>query len=214
MGGYVRRLKIVGVIKDFHFKSIHHKSEPLALGWYGPEATAVIRISSSDLPSTLKSIEREYREVYGSKPFVYEFLDEAYDQQYKNDERLGKVIGYFSILAIIIACMGLFALSTFMVSRRTKEIGIRKSMGASVLSIYRMLSWDYIKWVLLALLIAIPIAGYLMHQWLNTFAYHTTLSIDIFLIAAFTTIIIALLTVTGQTIRSASANPVKALRYE
>jgi putative ABC transport system permease protein len=110
--------------------------------------------------------------------------------------------------------MGLFALSTFMVSRRTKEIGIRKSMGASELSIYRMLSWDYLKWILLALIIAIPIAGYLMYQWLNTFAYHTNLSIDIFIIAAVITIFIALLTVTGQTIRSARANPVKALRYE
>ena len=214
MGGDIRRWKIIGVVKDFHFKSIHHKIEPLAMGWTRPEPTAVIRISSSDIPSTLKSIEREYREIYGSKPFAYEFLDEAYDQQYKNDERLGKVIGYFSILAIIIACLGLFALSTFMVSRRTKEIGIRKSMGASVLSIYRMLSWDYIKWVLIAILIALPVSGYIMHQWLNTFAYHTPLSIDVFIFGAMISIIIAIATITRQTLKSAFANPVDALRYE
>ena len=212
--GRVRRHNIIGIVKDFHFKSIHHKIEPLVMGWYGPEHTAAIRISSYDIPSALKSIEKEYRYVYGSKPFAYQFLDESYDQQYKNDERLASAISYFTILAIIIACLGLFALSSFLVSRRSKEIGIRKSMGASVLSIYRMLSWDYIKWVLMAILIALPISAYIMHQWLNTFAYHTPLSIDVFIFGAMIAIVIAIATITGQTLKTALANPVNALRYE
>jgi putative ABC transport system permease protein len=214
MGGDVRRWKIIGVVKDFHYKSIHHKIEPLAMGWTRPEPTAIIRISSSDILSTLKAIETEYRQVYGSKPFSYEFLDEAYDQQYKNDERLASIINYFSILAIIIACLGLFALSSFMITRRTKEIGIRKAMGASVQTVLLMLSKEYIKWIIIAAIIACPIAWYVMDKWLEGFAYHINIGMDIFLLAIAQALAIALATVAWQSIKSALTNPVKALRYE
>jgi putative ABC transport system permease protein len=210
----MRPLKIIGIIRDFHFKSLHHKIEPLCMGWVIPMHTANIKISSSNIPATLKIIEVEWKKVYGSKPFVYNFLDESFDRQYKSDERLATVIEYFTWLAIIIACMGLFGLSSFMIIRRTKEIGIRKTMGATIKTIYIMLSWDFLKWILLAAIIACPIAWYLMNKWLQGFAYHIKLGSDIFIMAALIAFVIALLTVTWQSLKSARANPVEALRYE
>jgi putative ABC transport system permease protein len=135
-------------------------------------------------------------------------------RQYKSDEQFAIVIGFFTSLALIIACLGLFALSSFMVSRRTKEIGVRKTMGASVGTIYSMLSWDFLKWILMAIAVACPLAWYLMRMWLDTFAYHITLGIDVFVLAALLAIAIALLTVTGQSLKVARANPIDSLRYE
>jgi putative ABC transport system permease protein len=142
------------------------------------------------------------------------FLDETFDHQYKSDEQLATVITWFTGLAAIIACLGLFALSSFMITRRTKEIGIRKSMGASTRSIYTMLSWDFLKWIVVAVIIACPIAWYFMQLWLNKFAYHITLGTDIFIVAALFAIGVALLTVTWQSLKAATANPIKSLRYE
>ena len=212
--GRMWRIEIIGVVRDFHLRSLHHKIEPLFLFWTDPWSLASIRINSYDIPATVKLIEKEWKNVYGQEPFRYQFLDETFDLQYKNDEQLATVIGYFTGLAVIIACLGLFALSSFMISRRTKEIGIRKSMGAPTGTIYFMLSWEFLKWILVAVVIACPVAWYLMHQWLETFAYHITLGIDIFVIAAALAISIALLTVTWQSLKAAYANPVKALRYE
>jgi putative ABC transport system permease protein len=212
--GRERRLEIIGIVKDFHYRSIHHEIEPFFMIWTVPFLFANIKISTSNIPAVVKTIEKEFKEVYGSAPFDYQFLDEQYDQQYKSDERTVKIIGYFTILAILIACMGLFALSTFMVSRRTKEIGIHKSLGASIKIIYIMLSWDFLKWILLAAVIACPIGWFLMSRWLESFAYHIDLTLDIFIIATLIAISIALLTITWQAIKTARANPVEALRYE
>ncbi|MEX2234306.1 MAG: ABC transporter permease [Cyclobacteriaceae bacterium] len=212
--GPVYPFEVIGIVKDFHFRSFHHKVSPLILLWISPLHFVNIKISSSNIPSTLKLIEKEWKNVYGQKLFQYEFLDQTFHRQYKNDENLATVIGYFTGLAVIVACLGLFALSSFMVTRRTKEIGIRKSMGASTEAIYSMLSWDFIKWVLLAVIIATPIAWYLIHLWLRGFAYHIKIAPDIFVIATLLVLGIALLTVTWQSLRAANANPVKALRYE
>jgi putative ABC transport system permease protein len=208
------QFEIIGIVRDFHFKSFHHEIEPLSIIWGPPMHTANIKISTKDIPGTLQIIEREWKNVYGNKPFVYQFLDETFYRQYKSDEQLATVIGYFTGIAILIACMGLFALSSFMVARRTKEIGIRKTMGATIKTIYIMLSWDFLKWILLAAVIACPIAWYLMNQWLQTFAYHIELGPDIFIIAALIAVGIALLTITWQSLKTARANPVEALRYE
>jgi putative ABC transport system permease protein len=212
--GPVYPFEVIGIVKDFHFRSFHHKVSPLILLWMSPLHFANIKINSSNIPNTLKLIEKEWKNVYGQKVFQYEFLDQTFHRQYQNDENLAAVIGYFTGLAVIIACLGLFALSSFMVTRRSKEIGIRKSMGASIGTIFSMLSWDFIKWVLLAVTIASPIAWYLIHLWLRAFAYHIKIAADIFLIAAILGIGIALLTVTWQSLRAANANPVKVLRYE
>jgi putative ABC transport system permease protein len=207
-------LEIIGVVNDFHLHSLHDKIEPLILMRVDHGAHASIKVASTDIPGTLKSIEAEWKKVFGLRPFVYQFLDETFDRQYKSDEQLATVIGYFTGLAVIIACLGLFALSSFMVSRRTKEIGIRKSMGASVGTIYSMLSWDFLRWILVAVLIASPVAWYLMRLWLETFAYHITLEADIFIIAALLAVAIALLTITAQALKAANVNPVESLRYE
>ena len=125
------QIEIIGVVKNFHFLSVHHKIEPMCFAWFGPEANINIKISPNNIPETIKFIEKVWKDTYGAKPFQYSFLDDLFDQQYKSDEQGAKIIGYFTILAIIIACMGLFALSSFMAVRRTKEIGIRKILGAS-----------------------------------------------------------------------------------
>lgn len=209
-----RQGEIIGIVKDFHFRSLHDKIEPLRFMWTNPMSFTSIKFSSSNIPGTLKNIEKEWKSVWGSAPFSYEFLDEIFDRQYKSDEQLATIIGYFTGLAVIVACLGLFALSSFMVSRRTKEIGIRKTLGASVKKIYVMLSWDFIKWVLLSACFACPLAWYLMNQWLQDFAYHIKLGADMFVIAAILAILIALITVTWQSLKTARANPVEALRYE
>lgn len=155
-----------------------------------------------------------WKQVYGSTPFSYNFVDETFDEQYKSDEQAAKIIGYFTILAIIIACMGLFALSSFMAARRTKEIGIRKAMGATSQGIFLLLSKEFLKWVLIAVIIASPVAWIVMNKWLEGFAYRINLEVDIFILAAVIAIAIALLTVTWQSLKTALANPVEALRYE
>ena len=210
-----RYLKIIGVIRDFHVTSLHHKIEPLVLLNFGSSNyLACVKISSSNIGRTIEAIQQEYKNVWGDHRFEYTFLDDRFDRQYKSDEQLAEVIGYFTGIAIIIACLGLFALSSFMVSRRVKEIGVRKVLGASVSTIYSMLSWDFLKWILVAIVVASPVAWFLMKMWLSTFAYHIELGIDIFVMAALIAIGIALLTVTGQTLRVARANPVDSLKYE
>ena len=175
---------------------------------------ANIKVKPSDIPATINGVEKIWKKIYGDQFFTYTFLDETFDRQYKSDEQLATIIAWFTGLALIIACLGLFALSSFMITRRTKEIGIRKSMGASVRSIYTMLSWDFLKWIVVAVVIACPVAWYLMQLWLDKFAYHIELGTDIFIIAAVFAIGVALITVTWQSLRAANANPIKSLRYE
>lgn len=207
--------EVIGVVKDFHFSSLHDKIAPMTFVWFGPGITANIRIAPSNILASIKAIETEFKSVWGaSRPFQYEFLDESFNNHYRNDEQLAKVIGYFTVVAVIVACLGLFALSSFMVTRRTKEIGVRKAMGASGRSIYSMLSWDFLRWIIIAIVVACPIGWYLMNLWLETFAYHITISVDTFVLAALVSLIVAIGTVTWQCMRAANANPVDSLRYE
>ena len=175
---------------------------------------ANVKVKPADIPATINGVEKIWKKVYGDRLINYTFLDETFDRQYKSDAQLAAVITWFTVLAVIIACLGLFALSSFMITRRRKEIGIRKSMGASIRSIYTMLSWDFLRWIFVAVIIACPVAWYLMQLWLDKFAYHVELGTDIFIIAAVSAIGAALLTVTWQSLRAANANPVKSLRYE
>ena len=207
-------LEIIGVVKDFHLRSLHHKISPFIFFQTEPMHLANVKVKPADIPATINGVEKTWKKVYGDRVFTYTFLDETFNRQYKSDEQLAAVITWFTGLAVIIACLGLFALSSFMVTRRTKEIGIRKSMGASIRSIYTMLSWDFLKWIIVAVVIACPVAWYLMQLWLSKFAYHIELGTDIFIIAAVSAIGVALLTVTWQSLRAANANPIKSLRYE
>lgn len=209
------KAEIIGIANDVHYRSMHHKLEPMFFTWSGEIGSQVnLKISSANIAETINAIEKEWKEVYGSEPFEYSFLDEAYEQQYTSDERAAQIIGYFTIIAISIACMGLFALSSFMAVRRTKEIGIRKALGASSKTIFIMLSREYIRWILLSALIASPIAWFAMNKWLESFAYRIELGPGVFIIAAIIALAIGLITVGWQALKSAVANPVEALRYE
>ncbi|MCK5208906.1 MAG: FtsX-like permease family protein, partial [Cyclobacteriaceae bacterium] len=188
------KFKIIGVAKDFNFQSIHHKIEPLVIVWAPNSKYINIKCNTSDFVSTINVIKKHFRDTFGPQPLVYHFLDKSYDRQYQSDERSVKVIGYFTILAISIACMGLFALSSFMAVRRTKEIGIRKTLGASSMSIFAMLSREYIKWILLSILIASPMAWFLMNSWLEEFAYRIDLGPDVFILAGILALTIGLVT--------------------
>lgn len=209
-----RNYEIIGVVKDFHFRSLHHKISPIMFIQTRPMHLANIKVQPTDLPATIQAIEKAWKKVYGDKLFTYTFLDETFDQQYKNDEQLATVTIWFTGLTLIIACLGLFALSSFMITRRTKEIGIRKSLGASVKSIYALLSWDFLKWIAVAVTVACPIGWYVTSLWLRGFAYHVQLGFDIFIIASALAFVVALLTVTWQSVKAASANPVNSLRTE
>lgn len=206
--------EIIGVVKDFHFKSFHQKIEPMCFIRTPPMHLMYIKISPQDMPSTIRLIEKEWKSVYGAAPFDYTFLDESYDQQYKSDDRATRIIGYFTILTIIIASLGLFALSSFMIIRRTKELGIRKSLGATSSSIFILLSKYYVKWVLIAVIIACPVAWVVMNIWLQTFAYRISMKVDVFIIAAVITFLIAVLTVAYESVKASLVNPVDSLRYE
>ena len=207
------KLKIIGVVKDFHFQSLHTKIEPLMMhldnGFF-----CFVRIKSGNITSTVESIKKTFKSYNLAYPLDFKFLDEDYNKLYQTEERMGKIFGYFSFLAIIISCLGLIGLSLFMTEQRTKEIGIRKVNGARISEVMVMLNKDFVKWVAIAFAIATPIAWYAMHRWLENFAYKTELSWWIFALAGLLTLGVALLTVSWQSWKAATRNPVEALRYE
>jgi len=173
-----------------------------------------VKISSLNIPQTLAFIEEKWKNFSPEYPFEYSFLDDSVNRMYGSEQRLGRTFNYFTFIAVFIACLGLFGLASFTAQKRTKEIGIRKVLGASVPKITYLLAKEFIKWVIAANLIAWPVAYYGMSKWLQNFAYHTNLSIQIFIFTTFIAIFIALLTVSYQTVRAAVANPIDSLRYE
>jgi len=210
-------IQIIGVVKDFHFESLHEAVKPafiaLAQGtspWY----KMMIRIKGDHQKETIAQIQKLYEAYNPGFPFSYSFLDEAYQKQYETEVRVSMLSEYFSVLAIIISCLGLFGLVAFTAQKRQKEIGIRKVVGASVNSITFMLTKDFLKLVFLAVLIAFPLAWYLMNQWLHGFAYRINIGPVVFLIAIASVILITILTVSFQAIKAALVNPVKSLRSE
>jgi len=207
--------KIIGVMKDFHISSFHQEIEPMLLS-YDPEYfwEMSVKIKSTDVPSSIASIEKTFKKFIPEYPFDYSFLDEDIQSLYQGEEQIGRIIRTFSIIAILIACMGLFGLADFAAQRRTKEIGIRKVMGATASNIILLLSTDFTKWVLLANILAWPVAYYAMNRWLLGFAYRTSIGFWPFILGAFFTFAIAMITVSYQAIKSALANPMESLRYE
>jgi putative ABC transport system permease protein len=206
---------VIGVVKDFNNESFQKEISPLVL-WYVPdyENFLSIRVNSNNIGETIHYIEERWNEFSPDIPFEFHFLDERYDALYKNEGNFGLLTGYFSIIAIIIACLGLFGLVSFSTESRTKEIGIRKINGAKIPEILVMLNRDFIILVIVAFIIAIPIAWYSMHKWLQTFAYKTELNWWIFVLAGLLALIISILTVSSQSWRAATRNPVEALKYE
>ncbi len=210
-----REGKIIGVMKDFHFRSLQEVIKPLSMR-IEPNACNLVsvKVYGSNLPKTIASIENKWKSIIPNKPFSYFFLDDYFDKQYRSEERFGKLFLNFAVLAIFISCLGLLGLASYSTIQRTKEIGIRKAMGASVSNIVNLLSKDFLKLVLISFVIAAPIAWYFMHSWLKDFAYHIDITGWIFLFAGVTALLIALFTISFQAIRAAVANPVKSLRTE
>jgi putative ABC transport system permease protein len=206
---------IKGVIADFHEKSLKYAIEP---AMFYPATNIAspfsIKVDATDLSSTVAALKKKYDSFFPNNIFDYFFLDEKFNQQYADDELFGKVFAVFSGFAIFIACLGLLGLSLFATAQRTKEIGIRKVLGASVSNIAILLSTGFIKLVLLAFVIASPIAWYLMNNWLHNYAYRMNISWWIFLAAGLLAVMIALATICFQAIKAAKANPVKNLRTE
>ena len=207
-------LTVIGVVEDFNFNSMHEQIAPLALRFSISPSLMTIKVSGADMKNTLGSITATWKHFAPDQPIRYTFLDEQFANMYADVQRTGSIFTSFAVLAIIIACLGLFALSAFMAEQRSKEIGIRKVLGATVTNITSLLSMDFIKLVLIAIVIASPIAWYGMNKWLQDFAYKAPISWWIFALAGFTAIVIALFTVSFQSIKAALMNPVKSLKSE
>ena len=207
---------VVGVIKDFHFSSMHQAIDPLIVrlddNW--PWGTILVRTKTNNTKETISGLEKLCKTINPKFPFTYQFSDLEFTRLYKSEEIVSKLSNYFAFLAIFISCLGLFGLATFTAAQRTKEIGVRKVLGASVSTIVTMLSGSFVRLVAFAMIIAFPAAWWIMNKWLQNFAYKTDISWWIFVLAGIITIGIALITVSYQSIKAAVANPVKSLRTE
>lgn len=210
-----REGKIIGVMKDFHYHSLQLPIKPLSMRIEtGNDHLISAKVSPVNLPATIAAIEKKWKEFIPQRPFSYYFLDEYFDRQYRSEERFGKLFLNFAILAIFISCLGLLGLASYSTVQRTKEIGIRKVMGASVSNIVTLLSRDFLRLVAIAALIAFPVAWFAMNRWLEDFAYRTGVSWWVFVMAGILAALIALLTISFQAIKAAVANPIKSLRTE
>ena len=214
------QLQIIGITKDFHFTPVNREIGP-AIIYYDPTYRSFqtyrylfVRLKPGDIPASIAHIEKTVNAFNPGFPFEYRFLDDDYDRMYRGMEREIAVVRTFTVLAILISCLGLFGLAAYTAEQRTKEIGIRKVMGASVPGIVVLLSKEYAKWVLVANVIAWPVSYFLMREWLQDFHYRSSLGLPVFLLAAAISVMIAQLTVSFQAVKAARSNPVNALRYE
>jgi putative ABC transport system permease protein len=205
---------IVGVVKDFNFNSLRQNVSPLAFFLGEDQGSIAVRLKTDNIKNLVAQIERKWKTMAPDQPFSYSFMDDEFNNLYQAEQRVGTISLSFSVLAIFIACLGLFGLVTFAAEQRTKEIGIRKVLGASVANIVQLLSKDFMKLVLISAVVAFPIAWWAMHKWLQDFAYRISIGWWVFAIAGFIAAAIALATVCFQAIRAALANPVKNLRTD
>lgn len=206
---------IVGVIPDFHQRSLHHQIEPLILlPSYSPGNTLSLRISTSGISDIIDQVESTYAQFFPGNDFNYEFLDDRYAQLYEADVRFGKILSFFTILTILIAGLGLFGLSYYSILQRTKEIGVRKILGATTWNIITLINKDFVKLILVSIVLAAPISWYFITRWLNQFAYQTNVAWWLFILAGLFAVIIALITVSFHSLKAATANPARALKDE
>lgn len=218
--GNDQRFKVIAVVKDFNLSSLREMIEPFALfhnssGTYSLGTSYIsVRFGAGNMNDHLHTLETAWKNFAPGTPFDYNFLDNAFDALYRNEQRMSAVLAVFAILSIFVACLGLFGLSVYTAERRTKEIGVRKVLGASVQSVVGLLSKDFLKLVNLSALIAFPTAWYAMHKWLEDFAYRVTIGWQVFILTGLAALLIALLTISFQAIKAALMNPVKSLRTE
>jgi putative ABC transport system permease protein len=206
---------IVGVVNDYHQESLKKALDPAVFYCtkYGGEFYSV-RFNTNNLTETVEGVRQAWSKAFPGNPMDYFFLDDYFNQQYENEMKFGKLFTTFSIVAVIVACLGLFGLSAYTATQRTKEIGIRKALGSSDRGIFILLSQEYVKLIALAIVVASPLVWWIMNNWVQGFPYRTTISPVIFIIAGVAVLLVALLTVSFQTIKAARVNPVESLRYE
>jgi len=207
--------EVIGIVADFHQQSLHNPVEPIVFQpTYSTYNPISVKLSTQNLSETIAMLEEKYAAFFPGNPFDYYFLDERFARQYRQDQLFGKVFGLFTMMALLVSCIGLLGLSSYSIVKRTKEIGIRKVLGASILSIVTLLSKDFIRLIFIASLLALPLAYWIMQKWLENYAFRIDISWWLLLTPIVLVLIIALLTVSVQTIKAALANPVKPLRYE
>lgn len=208
-------LTLIGVLENYHHEGLKQEFRQTAFHLQrAARSYFIAKMSSNDAQQTIAYMRDKYMAVFPDNPFDYFYLDGFFGRQYRNEQQFGSVFGFFAMLAIFVASLGLFGLASYTAAQRTKEIGIRKVMGSSVTGVFMLLSKDFLKLVLIANVVAIPLVWYGMNQWLNLFAFRITISVWVFAVAALLTTFIALITVSYQSITAATANPVKSLRYE
>ncbi len=205
---------VIGMVEDFHYESLRSPIAPLVMSIGENRNRISFRIQAKDTTAVLDELERQWQRFAPGQPFEYGFMDKNFAELYRSEQRLGTIFSIFAGLAIFVACLGLLALASFLAEKRTKEIGIRKVLGASIPEIALLLSREFVKWVGIAALIAWPLAYYAMHRWLQGFAYRTGIGIGLFLLSSLSALLIAIMTVSFQAMRAARANPVESLRYE
>jgi putative ABC transport system permease protein len=208
------RLHVLGVVKDFNFNSLRDEVTPLAIRWRRQNGKIAARITTQNTASLIAQVEAKWKTMAPGQPFRYSFMNEDFNKLYRTEQEWGKLCITFAGLAIFIACLGLLGLAMFTAEQRTREIGIRKVLGASVSGILSLLTKDFLKLVFIAILVASPLAWWLMHKWLQDFAYRTSINWTVFALATGAASVTALVTISLQAIKAALANPVKSLRTE
>jgi putative ABC transport system permease protein len=207
--------QVIGVVKDFNYKSLYDKVETTVLQIFPDAAWKVaVKMKAANMGSTINGVKETWNKFTPEYPIEYKFLDENFEQMYQSEDKLKSLLWIFTAIAIFVGCLGLFGLAAYTAERRRKEVGIRKVLGASTKGVVMLLSKDFIKLVLISLLIASPVAWYFMNKWLQDFAYRINISWGVFILAGVMTIVIALITVSLQAIKAAVANPVESLRSE
>jgi len=206
--------RVIGVVKDFHFRPFHERISPLVMVLAPDPGNLIVKLKTKDVAGVVATLKKNWNDFGPEDPLTYSFLDERFENSYKTEQRIGMILAIFAGLTIFVACLGLFGLAKFTAEQRTKEIGIRKVLGASVSQVSTMLSKEFVKLVLIACVIAFPLAWWAMNKWLEDFAYRVHISGWVFVVAGVVALLIALLTVCFQAIKAAIANPVKSLRTE
>jgi putative ABC transport system permease protein len=216
--GEQNRFTIVGVVRNFHFKDLHESIEPFAFRFYNDADAGfnylVAHSNGANIKPSLSVLENTWKKLNPNEPFEYSFLDQDFQKNYESESKQASLINYFTIIAIIISCLGLFGLATFTAEQRRKEIGIRKVLGASVSGLVTLLSKDFLRLVIIAVIIASPLAWWAMHKWLQNFAYQTSITWQVFALTALIAVVIAFATISFQAIKAAIVNPVKSIRTE
>jgi putative ABC transport system permease protein len=205
---------VVGIVEDFHFESLREDIQPLGMVLGRETSVLAVKLKSGSMSESIALLTQVWKKFTPHQPIRYSFLDERYAAMYADVQRMGRIFTSFAILAIVVSCLGLFALSAFMIEQRAKEIGIRLVMGASLKNIFNLLTFDFIKLVVVSIVIAIPLAWYAMQQWLQDFAYRVDITWQVFAVAGLVAVLIAVLTISYQSVRAGLVNPVKSLKSE